>query len=132
MLFARELLDTVEKEDSWRWLRTGDLKVETEALICPAQEQALRTSSVKYNVDKSVESPLCRFCGEHNESVSNIVAECKKLAQKEYKRRHDKVEKIIHWKLRKKYELESENKWYEHAPRAWLCDQITVGHQCTM
>ena len=114
--FVREMPDTVEKEESWRWLRTGDLKVETEALICAAQEQALRTNSVKYHVDKSIESPLCRLCGEHTESVSHIVAECKKLAQREYKRRHDNVAKIVHWKLCKKYDLESKDKWYEHVP----------------
>ena len=42
----REIPDTVEKEESWRWLRTGDLKVETEALICATQEPPLRTDSV--------------------------------------------------------------------------------------
>ena len=49
------------------------------------------------------------------ESVSHIVSECKKLAQKDYKRKHDKVAKIVHWKLCTKYELESEDKWYEYA-----------------
>ena len=24
--------DTVEKDESWRWLRTGDLKIETETI----------------------------------------------------------------------------------------------------
>ena len=52
--FVREMRDTVEKEDSWRWLRSGDLKVETEALICATQELvSLRTNSIKYHVDKS-------------------------------------------------------------------------------
>ena len=55
--FVREIPDTVEKEESWRGLRSGELKVETEALICAAQEQALRTNSIKYHVDKSIESP---------------------------------------------------------------------------
>ena len=33
-------------EDSWRWLRNGFLKKETEGLILAAQEQALRTNSI--------------------------------------------------------------------------------------
>ena len=69
--FVTEMPDTVEKEESWRWL-SGNLKVETEDLICAAKDQALRTDSVKYHVDKSTESPLCRLCGEHIESVSQL------------------------------------------------------------
>ena len=36
--------------------------------------------------------------------------------QKEYKRRHDNVARIVHWKLCGKYSLKSSEKWYEHAP----------------
>ena len=46
---------------SWRWLRNGFLKKETEGLILVAQEQALRTNSVKYSIDKTSETLLCRF-----------------------------------------------------------------------
>ena len=34
-------------EESWRWLRNGYLKKETEGMICAAQEQALRTNLIK-------------------------------------------------------------------------------------
>jgi hypothetical protein len=60
----------------------GDLKPETEALLCAAQEQALRTNYVKFHIDRTVESPLCRFCGEKGEHITNLISECKKLAQK--------------------------------------------------
>ena len=40
----------------------GDLKVGTEALLCAAQEQAIRTNYIKYHIDKTSESPLCRSC----------------------------------------------------------------------
>ena len=55
-------------EESWRWLRNGFLKKETEGLILAAQEQALRTNSIKYSIDKTSETPLCRLCGEATES----------------------------------------------------------------
>ena len=38
------------------------------------------------------------------------------MAQKEYKRRHDNVARIVHWKLCGKYNLKRSEKWYEHAP----------------
>ena len=51
-----------------------------------------------------------------SETISHIVSECEKLAQKEYKRRHDNVARIVHWKLCGKYNLKRSEKWYEHAP----------------
>ena len=50
---------------------------------------------IKFNLDKSAESPLCRLCGEKKESEVHLVSECKKFAQREYKR-HDNVAKMIH------------------------------------
>ena len=41
-------------------------------------------------------------------------SECKKLAQKEYKRRRYNVARIIHWKLCELHQLERKEKWYEH------------------
>ena len=52
--------------------------------------------------------------GEKGESVNHIVCECKKLAQREYKQRHDNVTKVVHWELCEKYHLEKKDKWYEH------------------
>ena len=69
----------------WTWLKKADLKSSTEALICAAQEQALRTNYANFNVDKSVESPLCIMCHERGEGVTHVISECEKLAQKEYK-----------------------------------------------
>ena len=39
--------EEVKVKESWDWLRRGDLKRETEALIMAAQEQALNTNSIK-------------------------------------------------------------------------------------
>ena len=37
-------------------------------------------------------------CGEREETVGHLVAECKMLAQKYYKNwRHDKVAQVVHW-----------------------------------
>ncbi|CAB3978866.1 Hypothetical predicted protein [Paramuricea clavata] len=92
--YNRDLGKEVDREKTWWWLKKGDLKPETEALLCAAQEQALRTNYVKFHIDRTVESPLCRLCGEKGEHITHLISECKKLAQKEYKRRHDNVARI--------------------------------------
>ena len=84
-------MEDKDKNNTWRWMRKSDLKGCTEALICSAQEQSIRTNYIKYNIDKTAESSLCRMCGTRNETISHIVSESGKLALKEYKRRHDNV-----------------------------------------
>ena len=59
---------------------------------------------------------MCRLCGKKVENVTHIVSACKMLAQKDYKRRHDKVCSHLHWCLSKKYGLDVDNKWYYHRP----------------
>ena len=62
------------------------------------------------------------MCGEKGETVQHIVCECKKLAQREYKRMHDNIAKFIHWKISEKYGLERNEKWYEHCPEGVVED----------
>ena len=59
--YCREASDDIDKNKMWRWLQKSDLKEETEALICAAQEQAIRTNYIKFNIDKTMESPMCRM-----------------------------------------------------------------------
>ena len=113
---SREIAEKVDKEKSWYWLSRGDVKVETGALLCAAQEPTIRTNYIKHHIDKSIDSPMCRMCGKLGESVQHIVSGCEKLAQKEYKRRHDNVAKKIHWDLCKRHDLEHHLKWYDHIP----------------
>ena len=62
--YCREVSDDIDKKKMWRWLHKSDLKVQMEALICAAQEQAIRTNYIKFNIDKMAQSPLRRMCGE--------------------------------------------------------------------
>ena len=114
--FVREVPEEIDKDLSWEWLVESDLKVQTEATVCAAQEQALRTNYAKNKTDKTLENPSCRMYGEKGETVQYAVCECKKLAQREYKRSHDTVAKLVHWKLCKKHNLEKKEKCYEHCP----------------
>ena len=54
--------------------------MKTEATICAAQEQALRTNYTKNKIDKTSGNPLRRMCSEGGETVQHIICECKKLA----------------------------------------------------
>ena len=85
----------VRSDQCWARLQNGDLKRETESLIVAARNQSIRTN-LKAKIDKSQGDSFCRLCRKADESIDHIVSGCSKLAQKEYKRRHDSMGKILH------------------------------------
>ena len=60
------------------------------------------------------------MCRKVDESIDHFVRGCSKLAQKEYRRRHGNLGKIVHWKLARKCNFEAGDKWYEHEPESVL------------
>ena len=48
--------------------------------------------------------------------IKMIIISEWKLAQKEYKARHDWVGKVIHWEMCRKFQFDHTNKWYMHNP----------------
>ena len=53
---------------------------------------------------------------DRDERVNHIISKCSKLAQKEYKTRHDWVGKVIYWVLNKILKFDHTTKWYLHKP----------------
>ena len=122
--FCRDVNTKTDKGKRWAWLKKGDLKPETEAIICAAQEQALRTNYIKHKIDHTQEDDRCRMCGQKGETAWHIISECEKLAQEEYKRRHDNVARIIHLELCGKYGIDRTKNWYEQRPIGVMENEI--------
>ena len=81
-----------------------------------AQNSTIRTNHIKARIDKTQQNSKCRLCGDRDETINHIISECSKLAQKEYKARHDWVDKGIYWEMGKKSKFDHANKWYMHSP----------------
>ena len=111
--FLRET-ESIDDRNRWELLKRGKLKRETESLLWRAQEQALRVNAIKYSIDKTNDTPLCRLCNEKTESITHIVSACSILAKSQYRKRHGKVGTYVHWLLCKKYHLQCNEKWYTH------------------
>ena len=112
--FLRQTEDQIDQKESVRWIAEGYMKKATESLLMAAQEQALRTRKIRHAIDKANVDPKCRWCGAKDETVNHLIAGCSKLAQGEYKARHDKVATVIHWRLCKKYGIDVHRDWYKH------------------
>ena len=89
-----------------------------------AQEQAIRTNAIKAKIDYSQVESKCRMCGKVDETISHLLCECSKMAQREYKRRDNWLGKRIHWELCQKLRMNSKSKWYEHQPKP-VCENDT-------
>ena len=94
------------------WPRKGNPEKETEYLRIAAQNNAIRTNHTKARIEKTQQNSKCRLCSDRDETINHIISECSKLAQKEYKSRHDLVGKVIHWELCKNLKFDHTNNWY--------------------
>ena len=60
----------------------------------------------------------CRTCSRADETIKHVESECAKLAQKEYKRRHDWIGRRVHWEVYGANGIHVNLKRYEHQPEA--------------
>ena len=105
----KRLINTISHQKTRIWLRKGNLKRETKSLLIAAQDNAIRTNHIKVRIDKTQQNSKCRLCGDRDETINHIISECSKLAQKEYKTRHDLFGKVIHWEMCKKLKFDHTN-----------------------
>ena len=112
----KRLINNISHDKTWTWLREGNFKREAESLLIAAQNNAIRTNHIKERIDKTQQNSKCRLCGDRDETINHMISECSKLAQKEYKTRHDWVGKVIHREMSKKFKFDHTNKWYMHNP----------------
>lgn len=113
--FMRDVSEVAD-ERSWQWLRAGYLGKGTEGFVCAAQEQALRTRFFRATIQKEAIDPMCRVCGKEVESVGHLASGCSVLAQKQYKKRHDRMGLRVYWELCRKYGMKCADVWYKEVP----------------
>jgi hypothetical protein len=102
----------------YTWMKTTGLKIETEAQITTAQEQALHTKQHQAKFLHTTKDPTCISCKSENETVTHILAACPKLAQTEYLNRHNAVAAVIHKTICDEYNIETAKQTWLHPPEA--------------
>ena len=112
--YLRDIEGKVDIKKTRSWIRNGDQKREIEGFLLAAQDQALRTKAIKAKIDKTIDANKYRLCKEKEETVDHLVSACSKIAQTDYKERHNNVASMLHWNLSKKYNIPAVEKWWEH------------------
>jgi len=126
--FPRNLHEKlVDIEQSYRWLKSGNIKGETESIIVAAQDQAISTNYFKNKILKEETESKCRLCKQHEETIDHLTSGCPILAKNEYLMRHDKVCTHLHYSICKSLGIETTGKWYTHMPKlAWVYTTVRV------
>jgi alkylhydroperoxidase/carboxymuconolactone decarboxylase family protein YurZ len=114
--YPRQMEEVTNCNARYHWLREGSLKIETEALLTAAQEQALNTKAHSTYIMKTSTDPKCRICGAADETVSHILTACTVLAGTQYLNRHNEVAKAIHWSICEAYGIEVATSYWKHEP----------------
>jgi NADH:ubiquinone oxidoreductase subunit F (NADH-binding) len=74
----------VDIEQSYRRLKSGDVKGETESTIVAVQDQAISTNYFKNKIFKEESQSKCRLCKQHEETIDHLTSGCPVLAKNEY------------------------------------------------
>jgi hypothetical protein len=71
----------VDNEQSYRWLKFGDIKEETESTVVAAQDQAISTNYFENKSLKEAIGSKCQLCKQHAETIDHLTSECSILAK---------------------------------------------------
>jgi len=55
----------VDNEQSYRWLKFGDMTEETESTVVAAQDQAISTNYFENKILKEAIDSKCQLCKQH-------------------------------------------------------------------
>jgi len=105
----------VDIEQSYRWLKSGDIKGETESKTVVAQDQAINTNYFKNEILKEETESKCRLCEQYGETIDHLTSGFPILAKNEYLMRHDKVCTHLHYSICKALGTENTQMVYTHA-----------------
>jgi len=115
----------VDIEQSYSWLKSGDIKGDTESTILAAQDQAISTNYFKNKILKQEIQSKCRLCKQHEETIDHLTSGCSILAKNEYLMRYDKVCTHLHYSICKALGIETTDKWYTQMPKP-VCEEGDV------
>jgi hypothetical protein len=104
----------VDNEQSYRWVKFGNIKGETVSTGVAAQGQPVSTNNFKNKILKKKADSKCRLYKHHEETIDRLTSECPILEKNEYLMRHDKVGAHLHYSMRKGIGIEMSEKWETH------------------
>ena len=63
----------MDNEQSYQWLKFGDIRGETESTIVAPQDQAVSTNYFKNKILKEEIDSKCQLCKQHEETIDHLT-----------------------------------------------------------
>ncbi|TBU12161.1 hypothetical protein CWI38_0873p0020 [Hamiltosporidium tvaerminnensis] len=89
--------ELVSVNDSYRWLKKGNIRLHDETVFCYIQDR-----NVFWGADG-----LCQRCNKSGKAVDHIATRCEKMLGHDYNRRHTEVARCLHILLLNRYKFKS-------------------------
>jgi hypothetical protein len=86
----------VHNEQSYRWLKFGDIMGKTEIIIVAAQNQAIRKNYLKITILKEEIDSKFQLCKQKEEIIDHLNTACPILVKNGFLMRNDKVCAHLH------------------------------------
>ena len=68
----KDVSEVADMARTYKWLNKSNIRVNTDALIMAAQEQALSTRAVAHKIYHTVQISKCQLCKQHARTVAYI------------------------------------------------------------
>jgi hypothetical protein len=104
----------LDNEQSYRWLKFGNIKGEIVSTIVTAQDQTISTNYFKNKILKEEIASKCWLCKQHEETIGHLTSECTILVKNEYLMRIDRVGAHLHYSICKALGIKVTDKLYTH------------------
>jgi hypothetical protein len=112
--------ESIDEVKSYEWLKSGIMKYDEERIIMGAQDQGLMTNGFKKMAGLS-ENDKCRFCHDAVESATHLISACQTLmSEGRYTRRHNRICRLLHWRLCKEYGFGVCERSWQHEPMGFM------------
>ena len=108
-----------------RWLKRGNQRGETEALIVAAQDGVIMTRAYQARVLNKAVDPMCRKCHKRPETIGHILSHCDRYNWSLYKERHDQVVGVLYYHLCRTLDLRVLKPW-EPIPPVQESDEVRL------
>ena len=86
---------------STSWLRNADISPKVAGNLVALQDRTIFMNIMRNNK----ETRNCHLCKNKKTSVDHLATKCHMLLDRNYKKRHDSITKMIHFNLCKEYNL---------------------------
>ena len=102
----------VDSKTSTHWLE----KCETSPKVV-SNLVALQDRTIFLNLMRNKEgTKVCPICQDRKVSIDHLATKCNRLLDRQYKRRHDNITKLIHFNILKKFGFKNTQSLAKHKP----------------